>query len=282
MPTTPWQIPGAEAEPILGDTHMPDAAPGAAVLICHGFLGYKDYGLFPRLAGALADAGLLAHRFNLSHSGMTRRIESFERPDLFERDTWRTQAHDINAVIDAVAAGALAGAGLPIVLLGHSRGGASCLLAAADRFREDRAPLPAGVVTVSAPDACCSWDEARRDEHRRRGFTEVVSNRTGQTLRIGRAWLAEQEEDPGWHDPLAAAAAIRCPVLAIHGSDDPTVPAASAGRIAAAARDGRAVVVEGGNHVFNTPNPMPADAEPSAQLAQLIAEVIGLVGSVSS
>src|SRR5690606_11372877 len=125
---------------------------------------------------------------------------------------------DLVGVVDTLAAGGLPGTAgplPPLVLVGHSRGGVTCLLAAADRFRAGRRPLPAGVITVAAPDTSCSWDEQKRAEHRRRGYAEVVSNRTGQTLRIGQAWLHEQAEDPEWHDPLAAAAAIECPVLAI-------------------------------------------------------------------
>ena len=54
------------------------------MLIAHGFKGYKDYGMFPRLARVAAETGFVAHRFNFSHSGMTDRIATFEHPDLFD------------------------------------------------------------------------------------------------------------------------------------------------------------------------------------------------------
>ena len=38
--------------------------------------------------------------------------------------------------------------------------------------------------------------------------------------------------------------------------------------------DRGAVLIDGANHVFNTPNPMPPEAAPSPQLAQLIATAI--------
>jgi uncharacterized protein len=84
-----WTIPGAENQPIYGTTHLPDGShgsPRSVVIIAHGFKGYKDYGMFPRIAHQCAEAGLVAHRFNFSHSGMTNHIDTFERPDLFERD----------------------------------------------------------------------------------------------------------------------------------------------------------------------------------------------------
>ena len=86
-----WTIRGAARQPIIGDAHLPQGEPRGAVLIAHGFKGYKDYGMFPRIAAELSGRGLIAHRFNFSHSGMTARTETFERPDLFERDTPRPE-----------------------------------------------------------------------------------------------------------------------------------------------------------------------------------------------
>src|SRR5690606_22895078 len=112
---TTWTISGAQGEPILGATHHPAAGTPArgVLLIAHGFKGYKDYGLLPQLAQAAADAGLIAHRFNFSHSGMTDRSERFDRPELFEHDTWGKQVHDLHAVAVGARNGAIAGDGLP-------------------------------------------------------------------------------------------------------------------------------------------------------------------------
>ncbi|MHC4978162.1 MAG: hypothetical protein ACYTGM_21135, partial [Planctomycetota bacterium] len=60
----------------------------------------------------------------------------------------------------------------------------------------------------------------------------------------------------------------------IHGEKDPTVPAACADQIAAACRQAAVRIVAGADHVFNTPNPLAPDAEPSPQLAELL-EAVG-------
>jgi len=276
MPEDPaseaWNIPGAADQPILGTTHLPSEDPIGVVLIVHGFLGYKDYGMSPMLADRLARAGVVAHRFNLSHSGMTEDTSSFQRPDLFEKDTWNTQVFDIDAVVDAVHTGQLAGRGLPLVLLGHSRGGVSVILSAGRRFRDDRQPLPRGIITLAAPDTCCSWDADRIREVIERGYESITSNRTGQTLRIGAGWIREQIDNPRAHDPLSHAADIRCPMLVVHGQSDQTVPASAARAIADAAQSARIVVIPGASHVFDTSNPTPIHAEPSAALGQVIDE----------
>ena len=123
--TNDWSIPGADGEAIIGNAHLPDGDPAGVVLLAHGFKGYKDYGMFPRIAQTLAEAGFLAHRFNFSHSGMTDAIKTFERPELFEKDTWNKQVFDWRQVDSAIRSGTLAGQGLPCVIFGHSRGGAT-------------------------------------------------------------------------------------------------------------------------------------------------------------
>lgn len=266
-----WTIEGANGQPIFGDAHAPKGDAVGVILIAHGFKGYKDYGMFPVLARTMADAGFIAHRFNFSHSGMTNDIDTFARPDLFEQDTWNKQVHDFRAVIDAVANGPLVGAGLPLVIFGHSRGGVSALLTAG-RFADDASlPSLAGVITAAAPSDCCSLPPEQREELLDVGYLVSPSSRTNQDLRVGRAFLQQQIDEPAAHDLLALAARIICPVLVVHGSDDPTVPPVCAEQISVAiGSHAERNVIGGANHVFNTPNPMPSNAEPSPQLAELL------------
>ncbi|MHC5002083.1 MAG: alpha/beta hydrolase [Planctomycetota bacterium] len=267
-----WQIEGADGQPILGNVHRPDGPAPGVILIAHGFKGYKDYGMFPAVATACAAAGLIAHRFNFSHSGMTEELDTFARPDLFERDTWNRQVHDLGAVAAAVRDGTLAGSGLPQVWFGHSRGGVTVLLAAGRRADDTAAVQPHGLVTAAAPSRCNSLPPEQQAELLERGWLESPSARTGQRLRVGRAALQEQLDDPASHDVVSLVGRIRRPILVVHGEVDPTVPAEAAAILGDAATEARVVVVPGGDHVFNTPNPMPPDADPSPQLAALLRE----------
>lgn len=287
--SVPWETAGADGERILGDAHHPPAAgggrsPRATAIVVHGFKGYKDYGMLPALAARLAGAGCVAYRYNASHSGMTNDVATFARPDLFERDTWNRQVEDLRAVVAAARAGTLpdpdpASAGdRPLVLVGHSRGGATCLLAAG------RHPelAPAAVVTIAAPADAARVDDEARARLERGEAVESPSARTGQVLRVGPAWWREQREDPEGHDVAVMTGRIDAPVVAIHGTADSTVPAKDAGRIADAARRGRAVLLEGANHVLDTPNPFAADGEPSEALATAIAELVAVLDEVAT
>jgi alpha-beta hydrolase superfamily lysophospholipase len=278
---TTFSIPGAEDETILGNTHLPTREPEGVVIVAHGFKGYKDYGMFPRIAATLADAGFIAHRFNFGHSGMTERIETFERPDLFERDTWNKQVADLRAVVEAVASGDLAGQALPYVLFGHSRGGVSVLLAAGRWGDDPSFPQPAGIITAATPSSCNPFSPQEQEHLLRVGSVSSPSARTGQELRVGRGFLQEQLDDPAAHDLLRVASNIRCAALIIHGSNDPTVPSECAYEIGRALGErANELIIDGADHVFKTPNPMPADAEPSPQLRQLLDAAVSFAHSV--
>ena len=268
-----FSIAGALGEPIFGNTHTPDGEPLGVVVIAHGFKGYKDYGMFPRIAESFADAGFIAHRFNFSHSGMTNNIEAFERPDLFEQDTWNKQVFDLCTVMECVSGGDLSGAELPMVLFGHSRGGVTVLLTAGRYANDEDCPQAVGVITAAAPRTCNTLTPDQEELLMQAGSLPSPSSRTGQELRVGKTLLLEQREDPQGHDVLAQVARITCPLLVIHGEEDPTVAAASAMEIVQAATvDARAVLVADADHVFNTPNPMSSDMAPSEQLQTLLDE----------
>src|SRR5690606_12617941 len=84
--------------------------------------------------------------------------------------------------------------------------------------------------------------------------------RTGQTLRIGRAWLDEIERSPGIYDPLRAVADIRYRLLVIHAEGDETVPVENARKLASAAgRNAELQIIQNSNHVFSAKNPMTGE-----------------------
>jgi uncharacterized protein len=294
-----WSTSGAEEQPIFGATHVPQGEPRGIIVIAHGFKGYKDYGMFPRIASECAKAGLIVHRFNFSHSGMTNNIDTFERPDLFERDTWNKQVLDLAAVVRAAIGNGQSAMGgsatlqpiadsrlpiaesLPCFLFGHSRGGVTAILTAG-RFADDPDfPQPAGIITAAAPSTACSLSEEDQQRLLREGYLDSPSSRTGQHLRIGKAFLQEQLGDPEGHDVFAMAGRIKCPMLIIHGENDPTVPVSAAHELAqAAGSNARTHIIPGGDHVFNTPNPLPEDRPASEQLATLIRATVGFAREI--
>lgn len=275
--TEPWELRSSSGPEILGLTTRtdPEAGPGGAsgsvaggrlagavFVVAHGFKGFMGYGMFPSVADRLAREGAVVHRFNFAHSGMTRDESTFARPDLFARDTWNRQVDDLATVTAAIRGDELAGADRDLFLLGHSRGGVAVLLAAG----RDVVGGPAGLISIAAPADCRRASPEAMDRFRREGFTEVLSSRTGQSLRIDAAWLTEQEEDPAAHDLLAVAGRITRPALLLHGTADETVPVGDV--VALSSEIGgpvRTRTIEGANHVLDCVHPMdPAGPRPGA------------------
>ena len=270
-----WTMPSESGEPLRVSSHLPDDPPRAHAIFAHGLKGFKDYGFIPVLSELLARrAGVAVHRFNFSHSGIGDDATTFQRPDLFERDTWRLQSRDILAMMRGVRERFDEPR---VVLIGHSRGGASTILSAAESF--DRGlQSPAAIVTISAPASL-----GRMRESDKAALLDMPSARTGQTLRVGRSWLQEQLDDPRWHDLLSRCAAIDCPSLVAHGTDDATVPAADGQAIAVALPVSTPALIDGADHVWNTPNPAPADAadNPSPALAALTERITDFLSEVA-
>jgi uncharacterized protein len=276
--TQSWSLPGSGALPLFGDTDLPTGEPRACVVFLHGYMGYKDYGFIPVLGRRLAERGAVVHRFNFAFSGMTNNTESFERADLFAQQTWNAQVYDTLCVLDGVQGGRLAGKGVPLILLGHSRGGVAAILTAGRHG--DRAGLDA-VVTMAAPDTGCSMDSASQQAWLASGVLDVRSNRTGQEMAILSRWLEEQIADPAGHSVLGQASHIQVPLLAVHGQADETVSPASATRIAKSAPNGRSALISEANHVFNMPNPPEPGVSPSPAFEELSRQIEGFLSDLT-
>ncbi|HLQ22774.1 MAG TPA: hypothetical protein VK132_06200, partial [Gemmatimonadales bacterium] len=59
-----------------------------AVVVVHGFKGFKDWGFWPEMASRLRSAGYGVVRFNFSHSGIGPDLETFSEVGLFESGTY--------------------------------------------------------------------------------------------------------------------------------------------------------------------------------------------------
>ena len=268
-----WKISGAEKQPIFGTAYIPGDGPIGCAIIAHGFKGYKDFRMIPPIARELCEAGLVAHAFNFSHSGVTENPDTFERRDLFELDTWNKQVFDVRCIVESISNGQLAGAGMPYVLVGHSRGGVTTILFAGRHAESSLLPKPAGIITAGSPNRACGLSESDKNKLHTTGWLESPSARTGQTLRVGLQWLTEQESDPNGHDMLKNAGKVQCPILVVHGENDETVDVECSKSIAGAATNARVVRIDNANHVFNAPNPAPTNVDAIPELSQLTHEI---------
>jgi dienelactone hydrolase len=272
--TYPFVLAGPSG-PLHGLVELP-AAPGLrpAVVICHGFKGFMEWGFFPYLATLLAERGFTTVRFNLWGSGMRPGEDRVGDLAAFRADTHSLEIADLLAVLEAAASGRLAPGRIDpsrLGLLGHSRGGGAAIVAAArPEWRERVRALVtwAAVATFDrySPDQKATW---RRD-----GFLPVVNSRTGQELQMGRELLEDLEDNATALDVEHAAGRVDAPWLIVHGEEDETVSADDARRLEQAARrpdrgpaanTTELLLVPGASHTFGARHPF---AGPTPQLIQ--------------
>ncbi len=144
------------------------------------------------------------------------------------------EADDLLALLDQVNR-----EGRPVVLVGSSMGSVATLRAAAMLSRDDAPHRLVGVI-VDGPylkEAEPVAAHLRRDRLPAQPFTWLADRVLRLTL-------------PGYgcYDAAAMAAKLTCPLLVLHGSEDPICSVASGRRIAEAARDGRLVEFPGAGH----------------------------------
>jgi pimeloyl-ACP methyl ester carboxylesterase len=225
------------------------SVPGPAVVLCHGFKGFKDWGFFPPFADRLARAGYLVVSWNASGSGVDDSGE-FVWPERFGRNTFTVELADLPSVLDALD-GTLLGVVRPtsIGLVGHSRGGGLAILATA------RSPRISALVTWAAISSSARWSAGMQRRWREAGFLEITNQRTGQVIKLLPDVLDDLEHNAESLDIGAAADRIKCPWLVIHGAVDETVKLKEAEELAARASRPASRVVASTGHTFGAVHP---------------------------
>lgn len=248
---TKHKLPGSLGEILIDVRAGGRASARPAVLVLHGFKGFKDWGMFPPLSQRLAQAGFVAVTPNLSGSGVDDEGD-FSLPERFGHNTFSAELEDVRRIVDALMAGQL---GVPtpptLGLVGHSRGGGIAILQAA---RDRRAQA---LVTWAAISSVDRWPSSQRSAWRAAGRTDIQNARTGQVLPLYTDVLDDIEQNPSILDIETSARRIEVPWLMIHGTEDESVPFAEAQRLKGAntRSDTHLLPIEGGAHTFGAVHP---------------------------
>jgi pimeloyl-ACP methyl ester carboxylesterase len=244
-------IPGTLGEILIDVRAGGRGSARPAILLLHGFKGFKDWGMFPRLAERIAQAGFSAVSPNLSGSGVDQ-TGDFSLPERFGHNTFSAELDDVRRVIEALFAGRI---GVPAPssfgIVGHSRGGGIAILHTAQDARVK------SLVTWAAISHVQRWSAAERASWRASGRTDVVNARTGQVLPLYLDVLDDIEHNTAELDIEAAARRIAVPWLIIHGAEDESVSFTEAERLKAASSrpETRLLPIEDAGHTFGAVHP---------------------------
>jgi len=256
---TGFELRPADGPPVRGEVRVAAGTrPRSAVVVCHGFKGFRAWGPWPPLARALAAHGHAAVTFDFSRNGVGADGVDFSALDLFRENTHSRNVDEIHLVLRALRGGRL---GVPrprrLGLFGHSRGGGEAVLAAAEDRRVDALVTWAAIGGIGA-----RWTPEQVDRWRRGADVEIANARTGQLMPIGPDYWADVVEHRDRLDVPAAAARVRAPWLIVHGDADGTVPVADAYTLFEAAGDhAELLLAEGADHTFGAKHPYAGATE---------------------
>jgi uncharacterized protein len=267
--TSKHTFPGTLGD-ILVDLRTGDRKnPRPAVVVMHGFKGFKDWGMFPLVAFRLARAGMNAVSFNVSGSGADD-AGDFALPDQFGRNTYSAELEDLHRTVEAVKAGSPLGIPAPssVGVLGHSRGGGMAVLEAA------RNPALSALVTWAAIGSVDRWSVEAKEAWRRRGFVNIQNARTGQVIPLRTDILDDiQKNARGPLDILEAAGRIHIPWLIVHGETDESVDVADAKALHRASSERATLaLLPGAGHTFGAAHPL---TDISQELDQVLSRTVG-------
>jgi pimeloyl-ACP methyl ester carboxylesterase len=260
----PFERTTREGNVLRGEVRIPEGPPPrSAVVVVHGFKGFKDWGFFPYLTDALVASGHAVVGFNFTGSGVAGEREEVSDLDAFASNTLSRELEELAFVIEMARAGDL----LPrrpraLGLVGHSRGGGDAVLHAASHDDVDALATWASVATFDR------WTEDTLREWRERGRVYVLNTRTGQQLPLDVTLLDDFEANRERFDVTRAARGVRAPWLIVHGAQDLTVDPEEARTLAREAPAGRLLMVEGAGHTFETRHPM--QGAPPRQLEEAV------------
>lgn len=222
---------GALGDDLDARLDMPDGEPAAVALFAPCFTCSKDSFAAARIARGLVTRGVGVLRFDFTGLG--------ESEGKFAETTFSSQVEDV-----ALAAAELRRrAAAPLLLIGHSLGGAA-VLAAADQVSETVA-----VATINTP-----FEPAHVFTHLPEAAAELEENEEaevevgGRRFTVGRRFLVDARN----HDLADAIRDLGKTLFVFHAPMDNTVGLDHARRIFEAAKHPKSfVALEGADHVLS-------------------------------
>lgn len=260
---------GSNNRQSLYDCHIPENAKGV-IIFTHGYKGYKDWGAWGLMEAWFLNQNLGFVRFNISHNGGT--IENpIDFPDLeaFGNNRYSWEVNDLNIMIDETyrIIHQECDLDIPLILLGHSRGGGVSVLAANNNDKVDAVISLAGISDIESR---FPTDE-KMEDWKESGVYYVVNGRTKQEMPHYFDFYKDFVEHKESLNIRLAAEELTMPFVQIHGDMDLAV-SISEGLSMAAWTDTELEIVKGAGHTFGAVHPwgsndLPEDFEVALQKA---------------
>jgi uncharacterized OsmC-like protein/alpha-beta hydrolase superfamily lysophospholipase len=226
-------FPGSSGDDLAARLELPDGPVRAFALFAHCFSCTKDMLAARRIASGLATAGVAVLRFDFTGLGSSEGD--------FANTDFSSNVEDLIRAADYLRSNYEA----PVILIGHSLGGAAVLVAA------DRIPEAKAVVTISAPaDVAHVLRQLGGSLDLIRSEGEAEVKLAGRPFRIRRSFV----EDAEMHRLEEKIRTLGRALLVLHAPRDEVVGIDNASRIFLAARHPKSFIsLDDADHLLSRP-----------------------------
>lgn len=257
-------INGKHQKPIIMDvTYSENQTNLPAIIFCHGYKGFKDWGAWNVMAKQFANAGFYFIKFNFSHNGGTAQ-QPIDFPDLeaFGNNNYTKELDDLETVIDWIFnAEPIKNIinGNEIILIGHSRGGGIAAIKAEEDVRITKLISLASVSDFGTRMGTSQEIELWKET----GDKYVLNGRTKQQMphfyQFYENFVANEER----LTIKRAVSNLKIPHLIIHGNNDTSVLLSEANTLHKWNPKSKLIIIDGANHVFGANHPWEQEALPT-------------------
>ena len=239
---------GSEGRESLYDLCIPENSTGQLIIFVHGFMGFKDWGAWHLVQDFFTNKGYAFCKFNLSHNGGT--VENgIDFPDelSFGKNTYSFEVDDLVSLTKKISSHFEK---VPqIHLIGHSRGGATALLAAR-AIGASTLSLWASIASIAARfptnDELKKWEEE--------GIRYIQNSRTQQKLPQNFSLYTDFIKNQEKLDLERACKKLEIAVSIFHGEQDNSVDP-SEGVLLAGWTTTEISMIKDTDHVFGSKHP---------------------------
>ncbi|NOV03362.1 alpha/beta hydrolase family protein [Paenibacillus planticolens] len=252
----------AENRTVRGDYYEAVSQPAlGTIVICHGYKGFKDWGMFPHVAQSLA-ANVNVMSINFSHNGVGEDLLQFTELEKFARDTYSKDLEDLDAVVKEIGRIAkLSGDDEnPILLLGHSRGAGVCLI-----YALDHPERIAGVISWNGIANVDLLTEENKEEMRRTGRTFTLNGRTKQNMPLDLEILEDMERNSERFHIVNRISGAEFLIALIQGTEDGERLIRGSKQLIERNPAIQWIRIPEGNHTFGSVHPYQGEPQPLKQ-----------------
>jgi len=225
-----------------------------AVIICHGFKAFKNWGPFPAIGQYFALQGFVSVVLNFSHNGIGEEPKKFVEHEKFSNNTISVEIDDVKTILNEIGSNSFS---LPfidasqIALIGHSRGGGVSLITAKE---DDRVKAVAAWSTIAYFNR---YTDEQKRRWREKGYVQLHSVSEQKLFQIKTSLLDDIENNGERLDILKAVETLNKPLLIVHGTADVPVKIDEAEKLYSVSNKNftKFVKLDGAGHMYGAKHP---------------------------